>query len=226
MPRKQGQLAFADARLYARELGLRTKRDWEAWARPNSQQLNIPVRPDCAYADDGWMGWPDFLHEGPTTPRFRSFGDARLYARELGLRTKRDWEAWAATGARPADIPISPDSAYAGDGWMGWPDFLGPIQTPPRSPAVLRCSALRLMRARRRLRLSDVAQAVSLSAAYLSELERGAKQPSPATLAKLADYYNTKPLDIRVAMETETTPPDPRVRVKRVNSARAPRPPL
>jgi len=151
----------------------------------------------------------------------RPFAEALGIARRLDLRTKRDWAAWAATDEHPRDIPARPDQAYAGDGWLGWPDFLGRVPTPRRPVKAPRCSPLRLMRAQRRLRLSDVARAVSVSVSHLGEVERAVKRPSPALLRNLADYYGATPEEIRAAIETETTPPTPAVRVRRVNAATA-----
>jgi hypothetical protein len=53
----------------------------------------------------------------------RSFEEAREWARQLGLQSVRQWEAFAPK--RPAVIPSSPQSFYANDGWKGWGDFLG-----------------------------------------------------------------------------------------------------
>ena len=59
-----------------------------------------------------------------TRRRFRAFPEARAFARTLGLRRKRDWEAWSASGRRPADIPSEPHVVYRGHGWVSWPDWL------------------------------------------------------------------------------------------------------
>src|SRR5262249_26292337 len=52
----------------------------------------------------------------------RSFEEAREWARQLGLQSVRQWEALGPK--RPADIPSSPQSFYANNGWKGWGDFL------------------------------------------------------------------------------------------------------
>src|SRR2546423_14289126 len=41
-------------------------------------------------------------------PHVRSFEDARAVARALGFRHRKQWERWAATAQRPADIPAQP----------------------------------------------------------------------------------------------------------------------
>ena len=56
---------------------------------------------------------------------FRSFAAARAFARGLGLTSMRAWQAWCKGGARPADIPSSPNQVYKGKGWAGYGDWLG-----------------------------------------------------------------------------------------------------
>src|SRR5919197_6720233 len=70
--------------------------------------------------------------------RLRSFEDARAVARALGFRHRKQWERWAATAQRPADIPAQPRLAYQGRGWSGWADWLGAEgegRPPPPSPS-------------------------------------------------------------------------------------------
>ena len=57
--------------------------------------------------------------------QFRSFADARAFARSLHLSGLRAWWGWRSSGERPEDIPTHPHRTYAGQGWAGWVDFLG-----------------------------------------------------------------------------------------------------
>jgi hypothetical protein len=59
------------------------------------------------------------------------FDQACRYARTLGLRTKREWEVWAASDERPSTIPRYPQRAYADAGWHGWADFLHGLPATP-----------------------------------------------------------------------------------------------
>ena len=56
---------------------------------------------------------------------WRSFEEARGYARSLRLKSKKEWQEWRKTKERPPDIPSSPDRVYKGKGWIGLADFLG-----------------------------------------------------------------------------------------------------
>ncbi|WP_337175142.1 helicase-related protein [Paludisphaera sp.] len=48
------------AREFARGLGLASSRAWYEWAAGHRPD-DIPYSPDCRYADEGWIGWGDFL---------------------------------------------------------------------------------------------------------------------------------------------------------------------
>ena len=47
---------------------------------------------------------------------WRPFEEAREFVRSLGLKSVREWEAYCASGKRPADIPSNPQMAY-GNKW-------------------------------------------------------------------------------------------------------------
>src|SRR5919204_3105361 len=139
--------SFEDARAVARALGFRHRKQWERWAATAQRPADIPAQPRLAYQGRGWSGWADWLgaeaagrpsapapseapgaapaSRRPAGRRFRSFPQARAFARTLGLRRKTDWEAWSASGQRPADIPSEPHVVYRGHGWVSWPDWLG-----------------------------------------------------------------------------------------------------
>ena len=53
------------------------------------------------------------------------FEKALLYARSLKLKNEKDWKVWRKSGARPVDIPSSPDKHYKHDGWQGYGHWLG-----------------------------------------------------------------------------------------------------
>ena len=79
-----------------------------------------------------WVSWGDWLGTGNVkrtkgvhVKQFRSFADARAFARSLHLSGQRAWERWCREGERPEDMPSLPSSVYAGQGWAGWVDFLG-----------------------------------------------------------------------------------------------------
>ena len=67
--------------------------------------------------------------------RFRPCPEARAFVHTLGLSSFAAWRRWAASPARPTDIPSNPDRAYAQAGWTDWADWLGTGHPRGRRPA-------------------------------------------------------------------------------------------
>jgi len=53
-------LSFEEARKYVRKLGLKSKIEYIEWYK-KEKPINLPVRPDSAYKNKGWIDWYDFL---------------------------------------------------------------------------------------------------------------------------------------------------------------------
>ncbi|XRA96309.1 methyltransferase domain-containing protein [Pycnococcus provasolii] len=119
--------SFDDARAYVHTLGLTSQKEWTAWSASGARPRDIPGDPDKYYASAGWTSYPDFLgyDAGKAAEKFRSFEDARAYVHTLGLKSAKVWKVWSASGARPRDIPSTPDQTYASTGWVSYGDFLG-----------------------------------------------------------------------------------------------------
>ncbi|XRB12737.1 hypothetical protein RI054_05g25730 [Pseudoscourfieldia marina] len=118
---------FEDARTYVHTLGLKSRKEWNAWSTSGARPHDIPSTPNRTYKSSGWTSYPDFLgyQIGKVTGEFRTFEDARTYVHTLGLKSQKEWRAWNASGARPHDIPSHPDQKYASSGWTSLGDFLG-----------------------------------------------------------------------------------------------------
>jgi hypothetical protein len=56
---------------------------------------------------------------------WRSFNDARAFARTLDLKSVNEWREYCKSGKKPPDIPAKPNRTYASDGWANWGDWLG-----------------------------------------------------------------------------------------------------
>ena len=132
IPRKKttsAQLAsFEEAHAFSRSLGLKKKDDWIAWAKSDARPKYIPAWPDDVYKGKDWAGWGDWLGTGRIANQakvYRTFDNARSYARNLGLQTWSNWIQWAKSPARPDDIPAAPNSVYKNRGWVNWGDWLG-----------------------------------------------------------------------------------------------------
>jgi hypothetical protein len=121
---------FAEARAFARSLGLKSIREWKRYAASNKLPSDIPARPQeaFAYAKEGWAGYEDWLGK---EKRKRPFIDARAFVRGLKLSTVLEWRKYTRSKDFPTDIPKAPDRGYAADGWVDWGDWLGTGRTRP-----------------------------------------------------------------------------------------------
>ena len=120
--------SFEEARAFVRRLGLKSNREWRDYLRSGKTLPDIPSNPDKTYHNDGWAGWGDWLGTGAIAARlrqYRSFEEARKFARGLSLKTGGEWRDYARSDKKPADIPVNPRSVYAKTGWAGMSDWLG-----------------------------------------------------------------------------------------------------
>ena len=129
---------FEEAREFVRRLKLKTQTEWFAFCKGQMPQVgnlpsDIPYDPRQTYADKGWKGYGDWLGTGSIAPRlrkYRSFHEARAFARRLKLKSQTAWFAFCKgeipkLGRLPADIPAVPKQTYADAGWKGYGDWLG-----------------------------------------------------------------------------------------------------
>ena len=75
-----------------------------------------------------WRGFGDFLGTGRIADRlrvFRSFKEAKVYARSLKLKNVSDWYKLSKKRILSKDIPLNAERVYKNKGWKGWGDFLG-----------------------------------------------------------------------------------------------------
>jgi hypothetical protein len=114
---------FAEAREFARSLGLNTRDEWVAHVAEGSLPRDVPKWPQNIYKGQGWISWEDWLGRRAGF-RFRPFDEAREFVRSLGLKSRREWTAFVQSDACPRDIPSDPAGTYS-DRWLGFGDWLG-----------------------------------------------------------------------------------------------------
>jgi superfamily II DNA or RNA helicase len=126
---------FAEAREFVRSLGFKSLKEWWDYCRSGGKPKDIPIVPHAVYANDGWVNWPDWLGNSRRTPNsgWRPFEEARAFVRSLGFTSTEKWNAYCRSGKKPNDIPAASDVAYANDGWVNWPDWLGNSRRTPNS---------------------------------------------------------------------------------------------
>jgi hypothetical protein len=116
---------FREAREYVRSLGLKSGTEWRAYVKSGQKPDDIPANPWVAYKDAGWINLNDWLGAGRRMGSWRPFEEAREFARSLGLKSLREWQAYAVSGQKPDDIPSHPSITYKDAGWISWGNCLG-----------------------------------------------------------------------------------------------------
>ena len=118
--------AFKQARKFARSLKLETRDDWNEFCKSGKLPEDIPADPSNTYKDKGWVGVGDWLGTGRLANQarsFRSFKQARKFARSLKLKSRAEWNEFCKSGDLPQDIPTNPHRTY--EDWVSMPDWLG-----------------------------------------------------------------------------------------------------
>jgi superfamily II DNA or RNA helicase len=119
---------FKKARAFVHSRNLKTNTEWREFCKSGKKPNDIPAAPDRIYADNGWIGWGDWLGTGTVATyrrQHRTFKKARPFVRNLGFKSQIEWKAYCKVGKKPADIPSNPNLVYGNDGWAGWGDWLG-----------------------------------------------------------------------------------------------------
>ena len=141
-------LPFDEALAVAQSLGLASQKEWRVWSKEGLRPPNVPSRPDQIYKDGGWQGWVHWLGTGTKAAKakqFLPFDEALRVARALRLVGRKEWRLWCNSGARPCNIPRTPEDHYAHAGWVGYAHWLGQTtgQTAlPCNPPAARGTAL------------------------------------------------------------------------------------
>src|SRR5262249_44283595 len=119
-------VSFKKGRAYARNLGLKTQKEWVQHCKSGKKPKNIPADPKGGYGND-WAGYGDWLGTGTIAPHLRkylSFKKARAYVRSLNIKDQAGWKRYARSGKKPVNIPAAPWWVYEKE-WIGMFDWLG-----------------------------------------------------------------------------------------------------
>ena len=106
--------SFTEAREFARSLGLKSQKEWSDYCKSGNKPNGIPFDPNTVYKKD-FKGMGDWLGTGTLRPQdrvYRSFKEAREFARSLGLKGAKEWREYCKSGNKPGDIPSNPWDVY------------------------------------------------------------------------------------------------------------------
>jgi superfamily II DNA or RNA helicase len=118
-------LPFSEARDFVHTLKLKSYQEWKDYCLSGKKPANIPAAANRVYKEE-FAGFGDFLGTGRLSTkkrRFRPFKEAREFVHALGLTSQAEWRSYCASGKKPLDIPVAPDSTY--DKFAGYADWLG-----------------------------------------------------------------------------------------------------
>ncbi len=124
---------FALARQFVVAARIKNQRHWKVYCASGQKPSDIPSNPNLVYAKEGWGGWSDWLGTGTLSTRnrsYRSFTEARDFARQLRLKSQIEWQLFCRSSKKPIDIPVKVQRNYKTE-WRGWPDFLGTAKGKP-----------------------------------------------------------------------------------------------
>jgi hypothetical protein len=117
-------LSYKEARKFVHQLHLKSFTEWRAYTVSGRKPKNIPSAPIQVYKDE-WISFGDWLGTGRVHSRtWLPFEEAREFVRGLGLKSHREWSEYRISGAKPDDIPSTPEGVYK-DQWVSFSDWLG-----------------------------------------------------------------------------------------------------
>ncbi|MEY3422693.1 MAG: hypothetical protein RIR48_3018 [Bacteroidota bacterium] len=120
--------SFEEAREYVHTLKLKSNKEWKDYCKSGQRPDDIPASPDKTYKQYGWKGWGDWLGTGiiaSSLRDFKSFEEARAFAKTLNFKNQMEWKDYCKSGVKPSDIPATPSGTYRHQGWKSWGDWLG-----------------------------------------------------------------------------------------------------
>jgi superfamily II DNA or RNA helicase len=123
-------LPFIEAKKKVHGLNLKSQREWKKYCSSGIKPINIPSNPNSIYANDGWLGYGDWLGTNNIRSRdiqFASYNEAVRKIRLLKFSGRTDYTIWWRKIGKTLEprIPAKPYNTYKNSGWKGWSDFLG-----------------------------------------------------------------------------------------------------
>jgi superfamily II DNA or RNA helicase len=129
---------FEEAREFVRSLKLKSSKEWRSYCigkllDMGTKPEDISASPQQTYKDKGWQSMGDWLGTGAIAPHlreYRSFKEARNFARSLKLKNVKEWQSFCKgklpkKGFIPEGIPVNPSQTYKEKGWQSMGDWLG-----------------------------------------------------------------------------------------------------
>ena len=128
-------MTFNEARLFARNLKLKTIDDWKKFSSSKNKPQYIPENPDSYYKNNGWIDYNDWLNikndkkSNIIVRDYLPFYKARQFVRTLNLKSIHNWTKYLEGSligykSKPSSIPANPEKVYKNEGWIDFNDWL------------------------------------------------------------------------------------------------------
>ena len=123
-------LSFLEAKKKVQNLKLKGQAEWRRYCTSGSKPINIPSNPHSIYANDGWIGYGDWLGTNTIRTRdiqFSTYNDAIKKIHLLKLSSRAEYTLWWRKTGKNLEpkLPAKPYNTYKNKGWISWPDWLG-----------------------------------------------------------------------------------------------------
>ena len=173
---------------YLLEKQIGSYRSWrEHWCGNEAARI-FPRNPNRELCSE-WVGWlevqrllmlknPRGSGPRPTGWSWFQYNDAVAYARDLGIKSAKEWELLYSRRELDARAPRDPAQRYQGE-WRGWRQFLGLAGIgrgrPPKIISV-RARGLRILAERQTATKQEIAEALSAGVEHVGNVLREAKR--------------------------------------------------
>jgi hypothetical protein len=117
-------IPFEEARKVMTRLGLRNVKEYKELCKRGKLPY-LPVAPDAAYKDKGWIDWYDFLGHELYHIKPLPFKEAKKIVKDLRIKTYREYYKLYRQKKLPKGLPSTPSDTYKDQGWISWSDFSG-----------------------------------------------------------------------------------------------------
>ena len=123
-------IPFLEAKKKVQNLKLKGQAEWRKYCTSGRKPINIPSNPHSIYANDGWIGYGDWLGTNTIRTRdiqFSTYNDAIQKIHLLKLSSRAEYTLWWRETGKNLEpkLPAKPYNTYKNKGWISWKDFLG-----------------------------------------------------------------------------------------------------
>ena len=123
-------LPFIEAKKKVKSLNLKSQKEWKKYCSSGIKPIDIPSNPNSIYANDGWLGYGDWLGTNNVRTRdiqYTRYKDALKMISSLKLKSSHEYTLWWRDIGKNLvpKLPAKPFNTYKNDGWISWQEWLG-----------------------------------------------------------------------------------------------------